>query len=211
MKKDIEKILHNIEEGLSETQQETLFGSESVGLEDACVDYLKYKGYSVKEPLLCPYKIKKLTDLIALFYVLLSKHNDKDTIVYKNEKQDLRIAKYFVESIQHTDGLSKQAAMDHCASIIQTVFKNIDRFKFNIPLTFGVFGQQKMSWVTELSIKILNEKIEKYKELRLEKKIDEMLLRYNKEDIGWSDDVLNTVLKQQEEKKYGKKEDSKTK
>lgn len=197
MIKDIEKILNSIEKGLLEMQQENLFGLKSAGLESACVDYLRYKGYSVRKPLMHPYEIKKLNDLISLFYVFLSKYNKKGELVYKNEKQDLKIAKSLVKSIQNTDGLSRQAAMKQCASIIQIIFKNMDRFKFNIPLTFGIFGQQKMSWVTELAIKIMNEEIIKFKEANVEKKIDEMMARYSKEeDIGWSDDMLNSALKQ---------------
>lgn len=200
MKKDFEKIIHNIEEGLSEVQQESLFGSDSTYLENACVDYLRYKGYSVRKPLIHPYEIKKLNDLISLFYVLLSKHNKDDELIYKNEKQDLKIAKSFVEVIQNVDGLSKQVAMKQCGRIIQIVFKNIDRFKFNIPLTFGIFGQRNMGWVTELAIKIINEEIAEYKELMVEKRIDEMMSRYSKEeDIGWSDDMIDTVLKKQKE------------
>jgi hypothetical protein len=200
VKKDFEKIIHNIEEGLSEVQQESLFGSDSTYLENACVDYLRYKGYSVRKPLIHPYEIKKLNDLISLFYVLLSKHNKDDELIYKNEKQDLKIAKSFVEVIQNVDGLSKQVAMKQCGRIIQIVFKNIDRFKFNIPLTFGIFGQRNMGWVTELAIKIINEEIAEYKELMVEKRIDEMMSRYSKEeDIGWSDDMIDTVLKKQKE------------
>ena len=200
MSKDIDKIINAISAGLSETQQESLFRSESTSLEDACVDYLRYKGYSVRKPFMYPYEIKKLNDLISVFYTLLSKYNKKDVIIYRNEKQDLKIAKSFVESIQNTDGLSRQAAMKQCASIIQIVFKNIDRFKFNIPLTFGIFGQQKMSWVTELAIKIMNEEIEEYKELSVLRKIDEMIAKYSKEDIGWSDNMINIALRQQGEK-----------
>jgi len=200
LKKDIKKILHCIEEGLLETQQENLFGSESAGLDNACINYLRYKGYSVRKPLMPPYEIKKLNDLISLFYVFLSKHNKKGELVYKNEKQDLKIAKSLVESIQNTDGLSRQAAMKQCASIIQIVFKNIDRFKFNIPLTFGIFGQKNMSWVTELAIKIMNEKIAEYKEQAVEKKIEKITAGYSKKDIVWSDNMLNAALKQQEEK-----------
>ena len=37
-------------------------------------------------------------------------------------------------------------------------------------------------------------------ELAVEKKIDEIISRCPKEEIGWSDKVLNTILKQQEEK-----------
>ena len=200
MGKDIEKIINAISNGVSETQQESLFGSESTSLEDACVDYLKHKGYGVKKPLMYPSEIKKLKDLPDLFRVLLSKYSEKDALMYSNEKQELKLAKSFVESIQKSDGLSKQTAMRRCANIIRIVFSNIERFKFNIPLTFGIFGQQNMSWVTELAIKIINEEIEEYKELNVLKKIDEIIARYPKEDIGWSDNMINIALKQQKEK-----------
>ena len=159
MAQNTEGFFLAIENGLSEAQQETLFESQSINLEKACVDYLRYEGYSVRKPLIYPYEIKKLNDLISLFYVSLSKQSKEEILIYKNEKQDLKLAKSFVESIQKTDGLSKQAAMKQCAAIIQIVFKNIDRFKFNIPLTFGIFGQQNMGWVTGLAIKIMNEEI----------------------------------------------------
>ena len=200
MAQNSEGFLDAINRGLLEVQQETLFGSEPIVLENACADYLRHKGYSVKEPLIYPYNIKKLDDLIVLFYVLLSKYNDKDTIVYKNKKQDLKIAKYFVESIQHMSGLSKPAAMGKCATLIKIVFNNVDRFKFTIPLTFGIFGQKNMAWVTQLAIKILNEEMEEYKEQQVDKKIDEMLARYPQSEIGWSDNKINLALKNQGEK-----------
>lgn len=200
MKKDIEKIINAINDGLVEVQQDNLFGSDSTCLENACIDYLRYKGYGVKEPITPFYNIKKLNDLISLFYDFLSKYNEKDVIIYKNEKQDLKIAKTLVEVVQNMDGLSKQVAMNQCAIIIRIVFKNIGRFKFNIPLTFGIFGQQRMSWVTELAIKIMNEEIIKYKEVIVEKRIDEIIARCPKEEIGWSDDMINLALKQQKEK-----------
>lgn len=200
MKKDIEKIINAINDGLVEVQQDNLFGSDSTCLENACIDYLRYKGYGVKEPIAPFYNIKKLNDLISLFYDFLSKYNEKDVIIYKNEKQDLKIAKTLVEVVQNMDGLSKQVAMNQCAIIIRIVFKNIDRFKFNIPLTFGIFGQQRMSWVTELAIKIMNEEIIKYKEVIVEKRIDGIIARCPKEEIGWSDDMINLALKQQKEK-----------
>jgi len=209
MPQNSEKFLHAISKGLSEAQQGTLFDSQSTGLEEACVDYLRYKGYSVKKPLMYPFEIKKLKDLPDLFRVLLSKYNEKDALIYSNEKQELKLAKSFVESIQISDGLSKHTAMRRCANIIRIVFDNIERFNFNIPLTFGIFGQQNMSWVTELAIRILNEEITKDKELNVEKKIDEMISRYPKEEIGWSEEVLSIVLKRQEDKKYAKKENTK--
>jgi hypothetical protein len=206
MTQNTEEFLHAIDKGLSEAQQGTLFNSQSVSLENACVDYLRHKEYSVRKPLMYPYETKKLNDLISLFYTSLSKYSEKDALVYRNTKQELKLAKSFVESIQKSDGLSKQTAMKRCANIIQIVFNNIERFNFTIPLTFGIFGQQNMSWVTELAIRILNEEINNQKELNVEKKIDEIISRCPKEEMGWSDEVLNTILKRQEEKTYGKKE-----
>jgi hypothetical protein len=167
-----EEFLHAIDKGLSEAQQGTLFNSQSVSLENACVDYLRHKEYSVRKPLMYPYEIKKLKDLPDLFHVLLSKYSEKAALIYRNEKQELKLSKSFVESIQKTDGLSKSTAMKRCATIIQIVFNNVERFNFTIPLTFGIFGQQNMSWVTELAIRILNEEINNQKELNVERKID---------------------------------------
>ena len=97
-------------------------------------------------------------------------------------------------------GLSKPAAMGKCATLIKIVFNNADRFKFTIPLTFGIFGQKNMAWVTQLAIKILNEEMEEYKEQQVDKKIDEMLARYPQSEIGWSDNKINLALKNQGEK-----------
>lgn len=205
MSSELDNILGRIGKGWRETLQGTFLDGANPPLElltNACVDYLRYKGFSVKEPLGYPHKVKDLAGLINFFYGLYKKCFTENLSPYRNDQQDLKIAKEFVDKRQEADGLSHKEALAQCATIIQTVFENIDDFNFTIPVTFGIFGQQKMGWVTAAAIGIMNEKITRASEMRSQQMVDEMVARMEKEgNLGWGEKILDELLKEREDAK----------
>lgn len=202
---ELEKIFHEIHEGWSETLQGSLLASTDPTferLEKGCVAYLRYKGFSVKAPLGYPHKVKNLDGLINFFYGVYKKCFSGNLTPYRNEQQDRKIAKEFVEKRQNADGLSREEALAQCATIIQTVFENINEFNFTIPVTFGIFGQQKMGWVTSAAIGIMNEKLARANEVRSQQIVDQMMIKMEQEDnLGWGEKILDELLKEKEDAK----------
>ena len=191
------------------SQQEDLFGNEDTYTKDcrkACVEYLKGQGCSVRLPMSYSVKITKLDDLLSMFYEFLSNFYELHLLPSTNKKRDRAIAKAFVEGRMETDSINRDAALQQCGLIIQTIFKHLDVFKFETPPTFGILGQQKMGWITERAIQIINKEIVKDKELSLMLAVDKMTDNIEKNcQMGFSLDELKAIQKRLEDKN-GKKE-----
>jgi len=193
--KDFEKILDQIHEGWLETQQGTLFGSENPPfelLEDACVEFLKYKGYKIVKPL-SRFDVKRLDDLIYLFYAYSDLKHPELINNYRNLSRDRALAKYFVTAREEASNMCRKAAMDECAEIIATIFEHEVEFNFKIPLTFSVLGQKNCGWITEKAIQIMNKKRMNKDEERREALIASLDKKYDAEPGGFED--LDEILK----------------
>lgn len=179
--------------------QPTLFSKDGdKDLEDACVVFLRYKGYRVADPFVHKYKVYKLDDLISLFYALLDSRHPEYVNVYRNAGRDRSIASSFVKNRLETTGASKEIALKECASIIETVFTHEDSFHFKTDIFFGMFGQSNLSWVTSKAVEIMNKRIIKIAEEKSRQEIE----RIEKEqesnfDLGFSD--IDSVLARIEE------------
>jgi len=179
--------------------QPTLFSTSDKGLEDACVAFLRSKGYRVAQPIEYRFKIKKLDDLIKFFYLLMDSKHPEYVNVYRNLKRDRAIAKRLVDNRMEATGYNKEVALTECGEIIATLFENEKEFKFNTEINFGMFGQATLGWVTEKAIKIMNERITKESELRVANKIDEIEKEYVDKDLSEFD--VDAILKRMEEEK----------
>jgi len=146
-------------------------------VETKCVEYLKTLGYKVAKPLSMTYKnIKNVNELVNFFYALVDYHYPSPVGYYRNIPKDRAIAKRFVESRMEASQLSKKDAIKECAFMIDALFKYADEFNFkNNPVSFGIFGQESMGWVTEKLIRIVLKKKEEEKEIRREHFEKEML------------------------------------
>lgn len=198
----VEQMFDDIHKGWLETQQEGLFfGSNQKfeKLEQACVFYLKYKGYKIIKPVIYKYNIKKSENLIKLFYLLLDRAHPEYTNVYRNLSKDRATIKRFIESRLESSNLSKEAILNECAEIIDTIFKYESEFKFKFPINLGMLGQKNCGWITEKSIQIINNKKTNSSKIKQEKLITKYEEEYNEEEMGFSNSDINSILKNLEE------------
>ncbi|RLG43554.1 MAG: hypothetical protein DRN81_06315 [Thermoproteota archaeon] len=207
---DFDKFLGGMQKLIAASQQADLFGNKEMFTEKSvtiCVEFLKGLGYSIRPPMAYPFKINKLDELIAMFYMLEKDIYDAHLLPYSNVKRDRAIAKSFVERRMKDDGISKSTAMQQCALIIRTVFRHPEIFKFETPPTFGVFGQGDMGWVTERAIQIINKDIAKEAVTAAERAANKMTEKIEEVyvDIGFSAEQLDAFRKRLEEQ-HGKKE-----
>lgn len=197
MKDKAEQILNEIHEGWIETQQDNLFSngnSKLEKLEQACVSYLKHKGYKIIEPVIYKYNIKKLEGLIKLFYLLLDRAHPEYTNIYRNLDKDRVVMKRLIESRLKNNNLSKEAVLNECAEIIDTIFEHEVEFKFRFPISLGMLGQKNCGWITEKAIQIMNNKKINYSKEKQEQLITKYEENYNEEEIGFNNLDINSIL-----------------
>jgi hypothetical protein len=198
------ELISKIKSTATMAEGKPLFGDPKGDLETACVDYLKYRGYHVvKSDKYAKSSVKNLQDLISLFYGLLSTKLDKakrhDS--YRNPMvRDLATAKRFVKSRMEANGVSEDLALNECANIIKTVFKHYHEFNFKYDVSFSIFGQQNLAWVTEKAIQILNRKIKEEVADRAEARRQEAIATHHSDQLGFDDlDEILKVIKEEEE------------
>lgn len=167
-------------------------GDKYSELKETCKKFLVYVGYKVVDPVQYQIIVKKQDDLINFFYTLLAYYHPEWLSKRNSTGQDRAMAKQFVE-VRMTTGISKQIALNECAEIIETVFKHENEFHFKYPLSFSIFGQKKLGWVTDYAMQIINKKrteanIRAEEESR--KKVEDS---YENEVMGFID--LDDVLK----------------
>jgi len=84
--------------------------------------------------------------------------------------------------------------LDECAQIIKVIFDREPDFNFTIPLSFDIFGQQALGWITKKAIEFMNEeresKEQKHVEAIQEKYIEKYLKEYGEESVGFDVDEL---------------------
>jgi hypothetical protein len=196
----MEKYYGAIRKGLSQTEQTSIFSASSdFELTKACVDFLKYKGYGIKEPVECVVKdIDTIDKLIGYFYDRLRQERPEYKSVYVHETRDRMIAKRFIMKQQDLSGLSYQAALKECVEIVKTVLDHYDEFHFKFQINFSIFGNDKLGWVTDRAIEIINKKYKAKREDDYQKKLDSVIAHAAKDETFGYDD-LDALLEQLEE------------
>ncbi len=196
MPSEFEKLTRNIREGLLETDRGSFIGDVNPTfdlLTNACVGYLRFKGYKVTEPTKPKYSVKKVDDLVHLFYAFSDNKHPELMNSYRNIGRDRKMASTFVKSRMDATGHGRCVAMAECAEIIETVFNYEKEFKFNIPISFGILGQKNCGWITDKAIQIINKKRLKVDRERRRKYIEELDRIYDSEPDGFGD--LDEILK----------------
>lgn len=194
-KNPLDVILSEISCALLSLQQESLFEdfeSKHRELSFACEKYLKHRGFVVVPPNTPKYKIKKLDDLIHLFYAFSDNKHPELMNSYRNLDRDRKIASSMVKARMDARGCSIEVARAECAEIIETIFLHEKDFNFKIPISFGILGQKNCGWITDKAIQIINRKrlnAEKERSDEYLKKLDE---KYDAEPDGFGD--LNEIL-----------------
>jgi len=165
-------------------------------VEKACVSYLKSIGYKVAEkPIL--HKVRKLEELVDLFYHCLEfYHNDVCSLV-SNRKKDRVLVSSFMKSRQEELHCSFEESLQDCANIIYSLFIFEERLGLNSSISISVFSPN-CKWITDKVITILNDN----KDVENEIKVEQMVLSQEtkaEENSGFDLEKLR--------RKYGEKED----
>lgn len=191
------ELKEQIKKALNYKTQDTLFnvGQDNPTLEEACIAFLKYKGYKVRSPVKFKYKINNLDDLINFFYVMLDSKHPEYVSTYRNVAKDRKIASLFLKNRIETTGNSKEIALKECAAIIASVFNHEKEFKFRTKIFFGMFGQKNLSWITEKAVSIINReadiKRDADRKRELERIEEEQMSNYK---LGFSEDEIDALL-----------------
>lgn len=141
-------------------------------IEQKCIEYLKASGYKVIKRVESTYKsVKNTNDLVELFYNLVDYHYPSSVGYYRNTSKDRKLAKNMVINRMNATNISKKEALEECALLVESLFKYADELNLdNTPTNFGIFGQEKMGWLTDKLGRLLLEK----EKQRLKIKRDEM-------------------------------------
>ncbi len=120
--------------------------------------FLVSKGYIVISPAKLDYSnVKTVSGLIDYFYSLLQYYNQDRDIHYSSSKKETRLASNFIKSRQKVNNLTKKSAIKEAAVIVKCVIKYESKFGFKFPMhSFNCFGQDRMKWVTDKAISIIN-------------------------------------------------------
>lgn len=197
-----------IKKGLSLLDQSSLFGGQSDReLVEACVAFIREKGYGVRKSDRPTFSsIKKTDDLIAYFYGRMRKEQSKET-VYENLGRDRKIAKVFITGRMEAEGVNEATALQSCAHIVKTVLDNYSEYNFKYAINFSIFGSANLSWVTQKAIDIINSK-NKIKMEREHKTQLDLMTQKAAKDTPMGYDDLDALLEQIEEENNGSKKEN---
>lgn len=189
----------NIRNVVLVSDQSNLFVDDNnTQLINACIEYLKVSGYKIIELPKYIYTVKSLDELISFFYSMLELKHPGYISGYRNMSGDRAIAKRFVEARIKASGFNKKEALNECTEIIRTVFDHESEFNFKYKITFKIFGQDKLGWVTDKAIQIINNTLEIENEELAEKRREEMIDAQDTKNLGF--DNLQGILDQLEKK-----------
>jgi hypothetical protein len=164
------------------------------GLAKVCKKLLIFMGYKVVNPVKRVFKVKNINDLITLFYAYLDYKHPELAGTHRNIKKDRAIAKRFLEARMEIGSLNKEYALDECAQIIKIIFDREPDFNFTIPLSFEIFGQQALGWITKKAVEFMNaekeSKEQKLVEAIQEKHIEKYLKEHGEDSLGFDIDEL---------------------
>jgi len=163
-------------------------------LATACKKLLISMGYKVVAPLKRKFNVKNINDLITLFYAYLDYKHPELAGTHRNIKKDRAVAKRFLDGRMEVGSLNKEHALDECARIIKIIFDREPDFNFTIPLSFDIFGQQALGWITKKAVEFMNAEREsigqKIVESTQEKYIEKYIVKYGEDSIGFNVDEL---------------------
>jgi hypothetical protein len=190
-------LVDDISKAINDSNQSSIFSNVNTdtAIEEACCRYLRFKGYSIFSPKKFSRKINGLDDLISYFYLLLNNRNKDGFMTSYNIVRDRVIAKRFLESRINISGANKEYALNECGEIIKTVFENEKEFNFKYEITFAIFGQGKLKWITDKAISIMNAKVKEKYDIESDVIRNRAMESYDTSDIGLGDidEILNSM------------------
>jgi hypothetical protein len=159
------------------------------------IDILRENGYVVIAPsVLDATSVKNATELVDLFYSFLQYCNQERKIHYaKASKKDLGLANKFIKHRQVICG-NKKKALQECVAIVKCVIKYEELYKFDEPLhSFDYFGNDKMKWVTDKAISIINKENKEVDEEELQVFLDELSIKQETESLSILDGRIDEL------------------
>jgi len=153
-----------------------------------CRDLLVRNNYAVIKKPRTALKVKDIKGLVDLYYYILNATTDLTP--YRDDKIDLTTAKRLVKHVQSSTGLDYELAIVKCINIVEGLFRYKKQLNLNpeIMTTFKVFGQDRLGWITEKIVYLLNK--EAHDEARLISRADADADAYVKRHnikFGWED------------------------
>ena len=194
----VDKLIEDVRICANALQQKSIFSDSTAkeNLKAACVKYLNSEGYVVVIPKTFSKTIKNTGDLVTYFYALLAnKHPDNYMAAYSKLK-DMATAKRFVQRRMEITGFGKAYALNECGEIVKTVVDNEEVFKFTNGISFHIFGQANMVWVTDKALKIMNVGLKAKEEIEEEIIRERMIASQDTADFGFGD--LDEILTKME-------------
>ncbi len=193
------EFINKLKAAITTSEQINLFSNNN-GIDkiiEESIRYLRFKGFKVIEPKKFKNSINNIDDLIKYFYLLInSKHPDGYILSY-NSGKDRAIAKRFVTNRMTATGSSKEYALNECGEIIRTVFEHEDEFKFKYAITFSIFGQDNLKWVTDKAVQLMNRGLQEREEEDAELLRKKVIAAQDTSDLGFND--LDDLLAEMEE------------
>jgi hypothetical protein len=202
--KKVQDITDKMKKALNELEQGVLFGSNNDILLEACVEYARHCGCSVKLPTQYSHNTNKLDDLVSLFYSEYDRHYPDNITPYNSETRDRKVAKLFVAGRMKADGISREKALEQCAAIIEAVFKHKEKLNFESSPSFSMFGAENMSWLTNKVLDLMAKDTKKFEEAAVKLLVEEQtnILINSGEHFGrWTDEALDEAFNTMKERK----------
>lgn len=154
---------------------------------ESCETLLEKNGRKILHPPKIYSMVTNAKLLVEHFYQTFSfKH--PDMLPKRDEIVDLVIAKSFIKRVQEDTGYAYLEAVKLCAELVAVLFKYEEEFNFNneIYTSMRVFGQDKMRWITDKILDIVNNvELKEAKDVMVADKIAEEYLRTHDVDLSF--------------------------
>jgi hypothetical protein len=137
---------------------------------EACIAYLKSVGYKVtKKPVL--HKVKKLDELVDLFYNLMEFYHNEVCSLVSNRQKDRVLISNFLKNRQVELSCSFDESLQDCANIIYGLFIFEETLDLSYPVSISIFSEN-CKWITDRVIAILNENKYIENEIKVERMVE---------------------------------------
>jgi hypothetical protein len=159
------------------------------------IDLLESKGYAVIPP-----KKKVSIDcrkLVNFFYQRLGRYHPQGSYMSSNTARDMKLAKYFAQSLFER-GCPSEKVWDYAHDVIECMLKHEDKLGLKNPITdMTILGQDKLRWITDKTILIMEGEIAEGREAdreKLEDRLEALQDELVEESIENDPDDLERIL-----------------
>lgn len=171
-----------------------------------CIELLRANNYIVTRSEINGGSITNVGDLVNHYYNLLRFKTNNSIRPYRDQGADLATAKAFMNTIQESTGYEYAEALNFAGRLVFEFF-NLYRDWDISPEAMcafkGVFGQDRMGWITERLIKHINKEALSQAKAEHQAELDtQEYIKIKKVEFGWPD--LAELVKKKKEEQDGK-------